>query len=87
MGAKSVLGLGCQMCVSKYVAVLYKSFCIFPSFRGGVAATFITTLMFMNEETVSKRGWSDTDQTRAMITSLWFISENVAGLLGTTFGG
>ena len=32
----------------------------------------------MMEESVTG-GCSDSEQTRAMITSLWFISENIAG--------
>ena len=46
-----------------------------------MAATFITTLVFMINESISN-GASDTIQTRGMITSLWFLSENVAGYLG-----
>merc|ERR1719411_546334 len=51
-----------------------------------VAATFITTLVFMMSESVAN-GASDTEQTRGMITSLWFLSENVAGYLGSSLGG
>ena len=46
--------------------------------RSSVAATFIATLVLMMEESVTG-GCSDSEQTRAMITSLWFISENIAG--------
>ena len=46
--------------------------------RSSVAATFIATLVIMMEESVSG-GCADSEQTRAMITSLWFISEGVAG--------
>jgi len=51
-----------------------------------VAATFIATLVLMMEESISG-GCSDSEQTRAMITSLWFISENVAGYIGSALGG
>ena len=46
-----------------------------------VAATFITTLVFMMNESVAN-GAPDNEQTRGMITSLWFMSENIAGYLG-----
>ena len=32
-------------------------------------------------------GASDTTQTKGMITSLWFISENIAGYIGSALGG
>jgi len=51
-----------------------------------VAATFITTLVFMMNESVAN-GAPDNEQTRGMITSLWFMSENIAGYLGSTLGG
>lgn len=51
-----------------------------------VAATFIATLVIMMEESVTG-GCSDSEQTRAMVTSLWFISENVAGYIGSALGG
>jgi len=51
-----------------------------------VAATFIATLVIMMEESVSG-GCADSEQTRAMITSLWFISEGVAGYIGSALGG
>lgn len=51
-----------------------------------VASTFITTLVFMLNDSVAQ-GAPDTEQTRAMITSLWFISENIAGYLGSSLGG
>jgi len=51
-----------------------------------VAATFIATLVIMMEESVTG-GCADSEQTRAMITSLWFISENVAGYIGSALGG
>lgn len=51
-----------------------------------VAATFIATLVLMMEESVTG-GCSDSEQTRAMITSLWFISENIAGYIGSALGG
>lgn len=51
-----------------------------------VASTFITTLVFMMNDSVAQ-GAPDTEQTRAMITSLWFISENIAGYLGSSLGG
>lgn len=51
-----------------------------------VAATFITTLVFMMDESIAN-GAADTVQTRGMITSLWFLSENIAGYLGSTVGG
>lgn len=34
-----------------------------------------------------KNGAPDNEQTRGMITSLWFISENLGGYIGATFGG
>ena len=46
-----------------------------------MAATFITTLVFMMNESIAN-GAPDTEQTRGMVTSLWFLSENVAGYLG-----
>ena len=46
-----------------------------------VAASFITTLVFMMSESIAN-GAPDTEQTRGMITSLWFLSQNVAGYLG-----
>ena len=46
-----------------------------------MAATFITTLVFMMNESIAN-GAPDTEQTRGMITSLWFLSQNVAGYLG-----
>lgn len=52
----------------------------------GVAATFITTLVFMMKESIA-HGAADTEQTRGMVTSLWFISENVAGYVGSAVGG
>jgi len=52
----------------------------------GVSATFISTLVFMMSESVAQ-GAPDTEQTRGMITSLWFVSENVAGWLGSSIGG
>jgi len=52
----------------------------------GVSATFISTLVFMMNESVAQ-GAPDTEQTRGMITSLWFVSENVAGWLGSSIGG
>lgn len=52
----------------------------------GVAATFITTLVYMMSASVAN-GAADSDQTRGMITSLWFLSENVAGYLGSAIGG
>jgi len=51
-----------------------------------VAATFIATLVIMMEESVTG-GCPDSEQTRAMITSLWFISENIAGYIGSALGG
>lgn len=38
----------------------------------------------MMSESVAQ-GASDTEQTRAMITSLWFISENIAGYMGKCY--
>jgi predicted MFS family arabinose efflux permease len=52
----------------------------------GVAAIFITTLVFMLSESVAN-GAADSDQTRGMITALWFISENIGGFLGSSLGG
>ena len=46
-----------------------------------VASSFITTLVFMMSESIAN-GAPDTEQTRGMITSLWFLSQNVAGYLG-----
>ena len=51
-----------------------------------MAATFIATLVLMMEESVTE-GCADSEQTRAMVTSLWFISENVAGYIGSSLGG
>ena len=51
-----------------------------------MAAIFITTLVFMLNESV-KNGAVDTEQTRGMITSLWFISENLGGYIGSSAGG
>ena len=52
----------------------------------GVSATFISTLVYMMSESVIQ-GAPDTEKTRGMITSLWFVSENVAGWLGSQIGG
>lgn len=52
----------------------------------GVAAIFITTLVFMLNESVVG-GAADNEQTRGMITSLWFISENLGGYFGSSLGG
>ena len=51
----------------------------------GVSATFISTLVFMMNESVIQ-GAPDTEQTQGMITSLWFVSENIAGYLGSSIG-
>ena len=51
----------------------------------GVSATFISTLVFMMSESVLQ-GAPDTEQTQGMITSLWFVSENIAGYLGSSIG-
>ena len=46
-----------------------------------VAATYITTLVFMMNESIAN-GAPDTEQTRVMITSLWLMSQDIAGYLG-----
>ncbi|XP_040583649.1 MFS-type transporter SLC18B1 isoform X1 [Lepeophtheirus salmonis] len=52
----------------------------------GTAANFITTLTFMMSKSVES-GASDSEQTRSMITSLWFINECVGGYIGSSLGG
>ena len=51
-----------------------------------MAAIFITTLVFMLDESV-KNGAADSEQTKGMITSLWFIGENLGGYIGSSAGG
>ena len=53
----------------------------------GVAANFITTLTYMLSASVEDTNLADGEQTRAMVTSLWFINECIGGYLGSVAGG
>ena len=52
-----------------------------------MASNFITTLTLMLEESVSSGKASNTEQTRGMVTSLWFIHECIGGYAGSAAGG
>eukprot|EP00095_Tigriopus_kingsejongensis_P007961 maker-scaffold135_size322082-snap-gene-0.13 protein:Tk07961 transcript:maker-scaffold135_size322082-snap-gene-0.13-mRNA-1 annotation:"mfs-type transporter c6orf192" len=53
----------------------------------GVAANLITTLTFMMSSCVEIGGAPDTEQTRGMITSLWFMNECLGDYIGSLAGG
>ena len=53
----------------------------------GVASNFITTLTLMLSSSIESERVPDTEQTRGMFTSLWFIHECVGGYLGSAGGG
>ena len=41
----------------------------------------------MLSESVEVGGAPDTEQTKGMVTSLWFIAENIGGYVGSSGGG
>jgi len=53
---------------------------------GSVAITFIATLIYTLKISVAN-GASDTEQTKGMVTSVWFMSQNLAMYMGTSLGG
>ena len=55
---------------------------------GGIAASYIVTLIFMFTETFKfDKRIKDTTQTKGMITSLWLVAEQIGKWLGSFLGG